>query len=130
MSFANDVRAFADKVDRRLKDAHAGVTEECFRSMTSGSEITGAPGQPVGQYGPGYNEGKVGGDLLASYQLVHNGPFDSSIVSNSPYAVPIEEGMSWYGKMSLRSSVGGFHSRKLTMAGFDRIKNHVLGKIR
>jgi hypothetical protein len=108
-------------VDRRCSDLFVGVATETMRSVQVGSEITASPGQPVGQYGPGYHPGKVGGTLRASWQLNFESAVAATISTNIVYAPPIEEGIGKYGPLTLRSTVGGFHSVKLTRGGFPRI---------
>lgn len=91
-------------------------------SVVNGSPVTGAPGQPVGQYGPGYNEGQIGGTLKASWQLEFDAPDSALIYTNSEYAEGIEDRVGSKGQtINLRSSVGGFHSLKMTRAGWQRI---------
>jgi hypothetical protein len=85
-------------------------TEEVQRSVVLGSAITGAPGQPVDT-----------GNLKASWI----GEFESAtawaLTTKTEYAPFIENGENAYGPFTLRSEVGGFHSVKLTRAGWGRI---------
>ena len=116
-----------------LHDHFVGCVEEAHRSVQEGSEITGAPGQPVGQYGPGYHPGKVGGYLKASWQKVFVSRDSAIIGTNAPYAESIEDGLSYsHGgtPMTLRSTVGGFHSVALTVAGMGKIRDFVAAKVK
>ena len=91
-------------------------------SIQNGSPVTGAPGQPVGQYGPGYHEGEVGGTLKASWQVEFEAADSALVYTKSVYAEGIEDRIGSKGqRINLRSTVGGFHSVKLTRAGWDRI---------
>lgn len=121
------------RVGAMLKDSFVGIVEECTRSVVEGSELTGAPGQPVGQYGPGYHNGEKGGYLKASWQTVFDSPSQATIGTNTEYAESIEDGLSYaHGgtPMTLRSTVGGFHSVKLTVAGAERIKQAVVARVK
>lgn len=81
------------------------------QSVQFGSEITGAPGQPVDQ-----------GVLRASVQLQLDATTPhASVGSNLEYAPGIEHGVGPHGPLTLRSAVGGFHSFALTVAATDRL---------
>lgn len=126
MSFRDEVRAFAVVVEQRDRTLlFANIASAVQGSIVDGSEITGSPGQPVGQYGPGYNPGRIGGALKASWQIEFGGTADApsaAITTDSPYAIEEEDGeRDGYGAIRHRSDVGGFHSVALTIAGFDRI---------
>lgn len=90
-------------------------------SVTDGSALTGAPGQPVDT-----------GNLKASWQQMFPEDWVGEVATVTEYAPAIEEGQQMpytnrYGTyvepqpMTLRSSVGGFHSVKLTRSNWDRI---------
>lgn len=98
-------------------------------SIVDGSAITASPGQPVGQYGPGYQPGKVGGTLKASWQTEFLSPTEAIIATNVPYAQPIEDGIGPHGDLTLRSTVGGFHSVKQTVAGFPLIVEEAVREV-
>jgi hypothetical protein len=102
------------RVGTMLQDLFVGSATEALRSIQEGSELTGAPGQPVDT-----------GALKASWQLVFDDPNHATIGTNLVYAEPIEDGVGKYGPLTLRSSVGGFHSVKQTAANFDRIVSAV-----
>ena len=91
---------------------------EAHRSVQSGSELTGAPGQPVDT-----------GHLRASWQLEWD--IDAAyITTNAKYARGIEDGVGPHGPLTLQSKVGGFHSRALTIAGWSRIVGYVTRQVR
>lgn len=105
-----------------LQDTFVGIVEEAQRSIVEGSELTGAPGQPVDT-----------GFLKGSWQAVFESPNVAVIGTNAEYAESIEDGLSYaHGgtPMTLRSDVGGFHSVALTVAGFDRIVEAVKARVR
>jgi hypothetical protein len=107
-----------------------GVTGAAFESIVEGSPVTGAPGQPVGQYGPGYHPGSVGGTLKGSWSQRFLSATEAEVSTNLIYAPAIEDQVSGTGKtLNLRSSVGGFHSVKLTIAGIQALANQVAERL-
>ena len=78
------------------------VVQKAHESITEGSPITGAPGQP--SWIAAFPEAMVG-----------------EITTNIVYAPPIEEGVGRYGPLTLRSQVGGFHSVQMTVAGIQQL---------
>jgi hypothetical protein len=58
------------------------------------------------------------GNLKASWQLTFESPDAALISSNVEYAEIIEDNIRG---ATLRSKVGGFHSVKLTIAGWQRL---------
>lgn len=126
MSFDEDLNLFTVKLEGIEKNLLPAVASEVLRSIQEGSELTGAPGQPVGQYGPGYHQGEVGGTLRASYQLTFPTAESAEVSSNSEYAVQNETGVSHTGGPYVqRSTVGGRFSVAMTRVGFPRIVEHV-----
>lgn len=121
MTFSDDLKRFNVTLERRERFIFTNVVDECFRSIVEGSEITGAPGQPVGQYGPGYNNHGLGGNLKASWQKWYDSKTVANIATNVRYAPYIEQGGNSRGAFQLRSAVGGWHSVGLTVSNFDRI---------
>lgn len=135
MSAADDAhnRETIVKLGAMLSDVFTMVAQEAHRSVVEGSEITGAPGQPVGQYGPGYHNGEHGGHLKGSWQLVFDSPNVAVIGTNVEYAESIEDGLSYaHGgtPMTLRSTVGGFHSVAQTEAGIPKIVAAVTERVK
>jgi len=118
MSFSDDVARFAKKVERRAQDIHNGVCDLAFQSIVEGSPVTGAPGQPVDT-----------GNLRDSWQSTEIGPLARDIVTNVSYAPIIEDGTRKGKAMTVRSPVGGFHSVKLTVAGWARIVEAVTRRV-
>jgi hypothetical protein len=118
MSFADDIRRFNVKVDKRAKALHDGVSDLAFSSIVEGSPVTGAPGQPVDT-----------GNLKGSWQNIIEGPLTRFIVTNVIYAPIIEDGTRGGRTLTLRSRVGGWHSVKLTRAAWARMVEFVTQRI-
>jgi hypothetical protein len=114
MSFGDEVRSFAVAVQARNRRVFVNTASAVKDSITDGSNITGAPGQPV-----------KSGVLKGSWILEFLSPTEARISSGgaaSAYNWQIEDGISWRGQpLTLRSAVGGFHSVKLTVLNFDRL---------
>lgn len=118
MTFGDDLRFFAEKTHRRGREVFVGCVDAVHQSVTDGSAITGAPGQPVDT-----------GDLLASWQETFPEEWVGQTATNVEYAEPIEEGIGPHGPLTLRSEVGGFHSVKLTRAAWDLIAAEVTREV-
>ena len=118
MTFTTDLEAFTAKVNKRAKAIHQVNIEEVERSVKWGSAITGAPGQPV-----------QSGKLRGSWQPKFLGPLLWEIGTPTIYAPVIEEGQGQFGALTQRSSVGGFHSVKLTRAGWQKIVDHSVREV-
>lgn len=130
MSFADDLGKFTRKVETKSAEVFIGVGEECLRSIQEGSEITGAPGQQVGQYGPGYHQGEVGGALKGSWQRWFASPTEQIIATDSPYAQQEEDGVTYRGTpITQHTTVGGPFSTRLTFAGFSKIVEAVTARV-
>lgn len=114
MGFRDDVNRFTVTVQARSQAVFVGVAAEVQRSITVGSEITNAPGQPVKTC-----------RLRASWisEFLDANRWQTS--TNVPYALPIERGVGPFGPLTLRSSVGGFHSVAITVSGFQSIVRFV-----
>lgn len=121
MGFADDMKRFAVTVETRKAAVFEKSCELAETSIRVGSALTGAPGQPVGQYGPGYHPGEVGGTLRDSWIREHESADAQSITTHLAYALGIEDATGPYGPINLRSTEGGFHSVKLTVAGWHNI---------
>lgn len=109
-AFANQIQLFAGDLEPMTQQIMGKCVSLAYRSITIGSAITGAPGQPVDTAA-----------LLNSYVIEWNGPWYAEITSDLPYAHIIEGGIGAYGPLTLRSAVGGFHSLALTAASWPRI---------
>lgn len=129
MSFGNDIDRIRAKVHKRHRDMLVGCAQLCHESIQVGSEITGAPGQPVDI-----------GTLRGSWQLSFPDAISALITTNLVYAKPIEDGIqtiylgdgkhTFRSPIHFRSAVGGSHSVKLTIAAFEsRIVPHVAAKV-
>lgn len=117
--FAGELAAFSAKTAQKLEAVFVGSGDEVFRSVVEGSEITGAPGQPVAPAGVP-NAGK----LRDSFTKERASPTEIVIASDVDYAVDVEY------------NLGGFvyhnhgpHSRDLTAAGFPRILDVVAARV-
>lgn len=111
--FQKALYAFQVSSARRVKDAFAISITEVRRSVVEGSTLTGAPGQPVDI-----------GTLRGSWTDNKVAPLVWELTSGLVYTKSIEDGVSYaHGgtPLTLRSTVGGFHSVKLTRAGWDKI---------
>ena len=131
MSFSDDLKGFSVKLDQRGKDVFVASTVEVQRSLVEGSEITSAPGQPVDT---GFLKGSFIPDFIS--------PTEWQITTNASYAPVIEDNLrasfdergedrppdltpQGGSRPSIKSTVGGNHSVKLTRAGWPRIIEHV-----
>jgi hypothetical protein len=116
------LQQFTVKLERMGDGLLPAVASAAHTSIVDGSPLTGSPGQPVGQYGPGYHPGEVGGTLKASWQLRFPAKDVAEITTNEVYAPHNEYGVTADGRpYTQRSSIGGRHSVALTIAGLDRI---------
>jgi hypothetical protein len=121
-SFALRLRAASARHQETVRRAFLRATEEVQRSVVEGSELTGAPGQPVDL---GYLKGSFIPDFVS--------PLRWRLTTNAAYAPSIEDGVSYaHGgtPLTLRSPVGGFHSVKLTKAGWPRIVAQIASEVR
>lgn len=106
------------RVTTRYNNMHDAMDDIMLESIQVGSPITGAPGQPVDEF-----------VLLPSYHVEKMGPRTSRIVSYEPYSWGIENAVGPHGPIKLRSSVGGFHSIKRTVAANDRVAAAALRRL-
>lgn len=106
-AFDDALKRFAVKVETQSQAVFVNVASAVQHSITDGSAVTGAPGQPVDT-----------GNLKASWHLEFETPTSALISTNVEYAPIIE-----YNERgaTLRSKVGGFHSVALTRAGLPLI---------
>lgn len=122
MSGFTGLDSFIVKLENLGDGLLPAVAAEAHNSIVNGSPVTGSPGQPVGQYGPGYHQGEVGGTLKSSWQLRFPSKDVAEITTNLVYAPHNEYGVTEDGRpYRQRSSVGGRFSLALTIAGMDRI---------
>jgi hypothetical protein len=114
MSFSEQLEMFASHVDRRNADLFHAVVFAAHESITLGSLITGAPGQPV-----------QAGALRNSYQMSWDSQWTARVASALRYAWNIENAIRGSTTLTRRSKVGGFHSIALTVDGFTSLVEHV-----
>jgi len=124
MTFQTDIARFVVKTFVKQKLIFFTVANELQTSVKEGSKITGSPGQPVAILN--------GGELKNSWQLEFLDLFLATTTTPIIYARGIEEGMDprTGNQLTLRSEVGGFHSVKLTRAGYQKLVNQVARKVR
>lgn len=115
MSFADDLRHFAEKAEARTHAVHEGVTDLAFSSIVYGSPVTAAPGQPVAP-GRAPNAGK----LRDSWTKAYPEPDVSAITTDVDYARDVEDN-----PRGVQFSNHGPHSVKLTLAGGQRMADAV-----
>lgn len=126
MSMERDLVRFAERLEERARGAFLGGVSGAKESVVTGSAVTGAPGQPVDT-----------GNLRASWQQSFPEDWLGRISTNVEYAPAIEEGQQEPYElpdgrtvtpqpMTLRSAVGGFHSVKLTRAGWQAIADQAV----
>ncbi len=118
-NFEAELTAFSRKLDRLLQNTFIRATEEVQESIVHGSPLTGAPGQPVDTSA-----------LRNSWIATRLGRLDWKIETGLKYARAMEDGVTWYGPITLRSEVGGFHSVKLTRAAWQKIVEHAVRQVR
>ena len=107
MSFQDEVRNFAQKVERKQREIFVNCASAVHQSVVTGSPVTGAPGQPV-------DTGALRASWVLRFESDHVAMTSTPIV----YAPIIEDGRGPHGPLTLRSTVGGFHSVQLTRAGW------------
>lgn len=101
MTFSNDLKVFADKVVDRQRRIFVGTVSDVHSSVTDGSAVTGAPGQPVDT-----------GFLKGSWQPSFPEQWVGEVATNAAYAEAIEEGQGPTGRSrSARRSAGSVPSR-------------------
>lgn len=116
--FRRQLARFNRIVDQKLLNVFLLCTQEIKRSVVEGSPLTGAPGQPVDT-----------GNLRASWIDEFRGPLVWQLTTSVVYAPFIEAGANDRGPFTLQSQVGGFHSVKLTAAGWDRIVAYAVATV-
>lgn len=113
MGFADQLNAHAEKYKKHLGEIREGTDDEMFRSIVEGSEITGAPGQPVGKSGK-----------LRDSWTQEKSATDTVTSSDAPYAQAVEE--NW-GNVDFANH--GPHSAKITVVAFPRVVEAVVQKV-
>ena len=123
MGFGEDLRLFAAKVEGRARDVFIGTVTAVHGSITEGSIVTAAPGQPVDI-----------GNLLASWQQTFPEDWVGEVATNVVYAPFVEDGFGRAGAQAYGGErepglPGGSHSVKLTRASWDRIVETEVHKV-
>lgn len=150
MNFAGDVLRFTERVKGLNRQVFTGTVTEVHGSVTEGSPLTGAPGQPVDTT-----------NLIRSFGPTFPAPLVGDVVTNVEYAPAIEDGevqphtrqahtrgpftrgdgvlvrehqvraheVAGYTFSQPYRGGGGPHSVKLTRAGWDRIVDHVVARV-
>lgn len=115
--FAEGLDRFAVRVKTKAQLIHEADVAKTYTSIVFGSELTGAPGQPVGPDDPPHEH------LRESWKTQAESPTRTAIFTESPYAKSNEDGIArpGGGPYRLLSPVGGRRSVALTKANFDRI---------
>lgn len=134
--FDAQITRWLQKVEQRRTMLFVNTANATKNSITEGSAVTGAPGQPVDT-----------GTLKASWVLAWDDPTHALIATNIAYAPVIEENSraaydergdpaatarrnpdgSW--RRPVKSIVGGHHSVKLTHANFDALVRDELVRV-
>ena len=118
---ANWERAIDDferKVRTNIVKIHARTAFAMRDSVVDGSPTTGAPGQPVDL-----------STLKNSWQLTFPSPLLARLVTSLAYAEGIENGVGPHGPITLRSTVGGFHSVKMTRLGVQKVADEAVREV-
>lgn len=110
MGFGGELKSFGGNTSAAMRAIYHGSVFDAHKSITKGSPLTGAPGQPVDT-----------GRLRNSWQIEILSPLESRILTSLKYAPSIEYGQRKGKPITLRSQVGGFHSLRLTVQNWDRI---------
>lgn len=117
--FSAGLRKMAVELERKTLSVFADLATEAHRSVQMGSEITGAPGQPVEE-----------GTLRGSIHLAFETPSRATITTSVDYAEAVEEGVGPHGDVvyGAKNGIGGSHSFALTIAGIPAITEVVLAR--
>jgi hypothetical protein len=107
VTFASDLAAFTAKLKARNQAVFVNTVSAVEASIKVGSAVTGSPGQPVQT-----------SNLLNSWIPRFESATSATISTNVVYAPIIEDNIRG---ATLRSAVGGFHSVRYTVAGFERL---------
>jgi len=110
--FGKRVKNWTLEIERGMNDLHVNASEKVRDSVVWGSDLTGAPGQPV-------DTGFLRNDWAANFRFLAK--LHARLHTIAAYARGIEEGEGPSGALTLRSEVGGFHSVKMTVAGWKNI---------
>jgi len=135
-AFEAQIHAFEAKVDDRLRRVVNECAIEIQRSVVEGSEITGAPGQPVdtgflrSTWIPRFLEAwRWLTSTNAAYARAQEEDLRSAY---DPQGVDRPKGLERQGGTNRKgpSTVGGHHSVKMTRAGWQRIVDVAVQRVR
>lgn len=118
MSTSDDLRRFNEKLEQDARAVFVNSTVKVQGSMVEGSALTGAPGQPV-------DIGTLRGSFVDDFVTATLWRSTTHLI----YAPLIEDGVGKYGPLTLRSEVGGWHSVKLTRAGWPQIVEETVAEV-
>lgn len=112
MSAEDEMRREFVRLEAMSMEFFVAVAIEAHHGIQFGSEITGAPGQPVDL-----------DHLRPSWQLSFPTPTLAAIDTNVAYAEAVEDGVGPHGPVvyGAKNGIGGSHSVALTEAGMPRI---------
>jgi hypothetical protein len=115
--FARKLNGFAELSEDRFRLLFLRTAREAYRSIKFGSEVTGAPGQPVKTR-----------KLLNSWRITGTAASGTITMQTDLHYAPIIEDN--FRGATLRSKVGGFHSVKITRLNFRYIVSSELRKVK
>jgi hypothetical protein len=124
MSAEEDMRRIGGNVTAMTEDVFAQFVVEVHRSIVFGSELTGAPGQPVDT-----------GNLRNSWEYEFDSPSHAFVTTPVEYGQAVEDGIGPHGPVVYgaggggRSTTGGSHSVILTEAAAQRIADVVTARV-
>ena len=140
MTFSDDLRRFAAKVEARQKDIFVGCVNGVRTSITEGSAVTTAPGQPVdtsaliNSWKASFESEWVG--LVASYNIGYAEAIEEGFVrahERGPYTRTDGATVRRHGvvghKLTFGDNGGGAHSVKLTRAGWQNLVDSVVKEV-
>lgn len=118
--FKRQLEAFFAKTKFKTQQVFVNTAAAVKDSVVNGSPITGAKGQPV-----------VTGNLRDSFHLEFTSPTSAEITTNVEYAPIIEHNVrnAKVPRGKPGSTVGGPHSVKDTVAGFERLVEAEVKKV-
>jgi hypothetical protein len=116
VSFSEEMVALAEQIDRENNSLLDRVADTMLESIVNGSELTGAPGQPIAE-GDVPNAGK----LWSSWRKSAPTNESRELSTDVEYAIDVEDN-----PRNLQFARGGAHSVRLTLAAFDTIVDHEL----
>lgn len=135
MTFAADLQRFQVLVAKRSTELMLNLVPALHKSITDGSSLTGAPGQPVDtgflrsswqyEFGPGFTTATIGTNVAYAPAIEYGtrSKYDPSGVRNERKS---PDGGS---RRAIKSTVGGIGSVRMTVANADRVQADVLAQV-